>query len=166
MVFLRNAKEEDFPYYFDLKSEKSDMYWMGFEKAPDREKLFRIFKGRMKTENPQIGEKRIKIIVSDEVPAGYVQCTFNEEEIELGIGISEKNQNCGIGTAALKLILQDYENDKRIIFARIRDDNLASQKIFQKNGFKPTEIVEELFYPYVNKVIPVRKYIYIKSEAI
>lgn len=166
MVFLRNAKEEDFQYYFDLKCEKSDIYWMGFEKAPDRDKLFNIFRDRVKIETPEIGEKRIKVIISDELVVGYVQYTFNEKEIELGIGISEKNQNCGIGTIALKLILQDCRNDKRIIFARVRDDNLASQKIFEKNGFRPTEIIEKVFYPNVNKVINLRKYIYKESEVI
>ena len=53
------------------------------------------------------------------------------------IEIFEQNRKKGIGTRALPLVLQAFQNFKINSFtALIQTNNLASQKIFEKNGFR------------------------------
>ena len=37
MITFRTAKNEDFDFYYNIKCEESQIYWGGFDKAPDRE---------------------------------------------------------------------------------------------------------------------------------
>ena len=69
-----------------------------------------------------------------------------------------------IGTKAIRCAVEYLESirEKRETFARIREDNAASQKCFAKNGFIETNEYEVVFYPYVEREI--KKIRYVKQK--
>ena len=90
---------------------------------------------------------------------GFAMLSLTEDGIEIGISLLQRYQGLGYGTEIISeitsLAIGEYE---QTLFARIRDDNTASQRIFLKNGFKRTEQFEMREYPEVGYV-PFRKYI-------
>ncbi len=164
-VALKTGTESDFDFYYSLKCEKSDKYWMGFRENPDRQLLYNCFITRISTSQDRTGgSKLIKLISRFGEHTGYVQFTFNNADIELGISIAERFQGLGIGTKAIRCAVEYLESigEKREIFARIREDNAASQKCFAKNGFIQTNKYEAVFYPYVEREI--KKIRYVKQK--
>lgn len=145
------ASEKDFDGYYDIKCGDGDIFWMGFAGKPDKENLRKCFMGRLGgLENGDGGNKKIYIVKpadgGDDV-WGYIQFTVDGDEIELGISISEKVQGKGIGKAAVKAAVGVLAGVKQNVFARIRDDNVRSQKCFIDNGFVKTEKYEMVDYP-------------------
>lgn len=162
-VKICNCSVHDFDDYYKLKCSYSDMYWNGFTQEPDREMLFKIFEERIKYENkPYVEAKRIKGIYIEEHLIGYVQSTFCKNEIEIGISILDLYQDKGLGSEVLSVIAKEYKEYEQIVFARIRDDNPRSRRVFEKNGFKAMPEYEEIYYPNVNSNIKLRRYELVK----
>ena len=162
-VTLKIGTKNDFDFYYSLKCERSDKYWMGFRENPVRQSLYECFITRISDEQNKEGggTKLIKMISRLGENTGYVQFTFNETSIELGISIAERFQRLGIGTKAIGCAVEFLERigEKREIFARIREDNAASLKCFAKNGFIETNEYELVFYPYIERKIKRIRYI-------
>lgn len=168
-VYLSEATMENFPFYYELKCGKSDIYWQGFTAKPEREGLRRCFESRIGAfDSAPIGSKLIYIICCLEadknpVPVGYIQFTFEENEIELGISIIEAMQGKGVGKAAaksaLELALSRYKN----VYVRVRDDNIASWTCFKNAGFIRSDIYEMVDYPLAGNV-PFRRWNYIAAN--
>jgi RimJ/RimL family protein N-acetyltransferase len=60
--------------------------------------------------------------------------------VEIGYGIAESRWGCGTATAALALALKELARDPRIrtVTAETAVDNIASQRVLEKNGFVRT----------------------------
>lgn len=70
---------------------------------------------------------------------GFVQLIKREDSVKIGYSIYENFQGNGYGTKAFALEIKlAYEHGENII-VRIRDDNIASQKVAINNGFLQTE---------------------------
>ncbi len=143
------ASEKDFEGYYDIKCQDGDIFWMGFSGKPDKDNLKKCFMSRLGGLGDHSGNKKIYI----GKPAdggdvlGYVQFTFDEDELEIGISIGEASQGKGIGKAAVKEAVKVLAGVKQKVFARIRDDNIRSQKCFLDNGFVRTDKYETVNYP-------------------
>lgn len=162
-VRICRCNADDFYKYYELKCTYSDMYWNGFSQLPDKEKLHEVFQERISPEQNN-GKKLIRgIFINENDFIGYIQSTFSKNEIEIGISIKDTFQNKGYGSLALSIISDEYKEYEEIVFARIRDDNPRSGRAFEKNGFIPTDDYEEIFYPYVNSKIKLRRYVLEKS---
>ena len=161
-MILKIGTENDFDFYYSLKCERSDKYWMGFRENPVRQSLYECFITRIPDgQNRAGGAKLIKMISRLGENVGYVQFTFNDTSIELGISIAERFQGLGIGTKAIRCAVEYLESigEKREIFARIREDNVASQKCFAKSGFIETDKYEIVFYPYIEREIKLVRFV-------
>ncbi len=150
-IRLVPAVAADFEGYFDIKCGDGEIFWMGFAGKPDREVLKNCFMSRLGgLENADGGDKRIYIVKpedgEDDV-LGYIQFTIGENELEIGISISEKAQGKGVGKAAVKAAAEVLSGVRQNVFARIRDDNIRSQKCFLDNGFVRTEKYETVDFP-------------------
>ncbi len=150
-IRLVPATENDFEGYYDIKCGDGDIFWMGFAGKPDKENLRKCFLSRLGGfENKDGGNKKIYIVKpangADDV-LGYIQFTFDEKDLEIGISISEKAQGKGVGKAAVKAAVEVLSNVNQNVIARIRDDNIRSQKCFLNNGFVKTEEYEVINYP-------------------
>lgn len=169
-IKICRCTEADFQSYFEHKSEKSDIYWNGFESAPDKVGLKKAYMSRICEISGEPGTKNIVGIYADGEYAGYLQFTFLKKEadsgmeIELGIGIREKYAGRHIGKYAVSNAYAYLEGlgITAELYSRIRDDNRASQKCFEGAGFLKTEIyTKEKFFPIEEKII-LRRYMWVK----
>ena len=134
---------------------------MGHTSPPDYQMIRGVFSERLAPKTLiEVGDKVIymaKDANGDTV--GFAMLSLTEDGIEIGISLLQRYQGLGYGTEIISeitsLAIGEYE---QTLFARIRDDNTASQRIFLKNGFKRTEQFEMREYPEVGYV-PFRKYI-------
>ncbi len=63
---------------------------------------------------------------------------------EIGYRVGEEYGGKGIGARALKLLLESESNIKKIK-AKTTTNNIASQRVLEKNGFKQVCISDEIF---------------------
>ncbi len=160
-IKLKGASLNDFEDYYQIRCEPSDIYWMGHTSPPDYQMIRGVFSERLAPKTLiEVGDKVIymaKDANGDTV--GFAMLSLTEDGIEIGISLLQRYQGLGYGTEIISeitsLAIGEYE---QTLFARIRDDNTASQRIFLKNGFKRTEQFEMREYPEVGYV-PFRKYI-------
>lgn len=156
-LLLRTATVNDFDDYYKHKCESTDIYWNGFEKEPQYEGLKKVFLTRINNDSSKI----IKILEKEGKYIGYLQYTFGNGEVEIGIGICNECQGKGYGKEALELAVNDIPSSLQI-FSRIRDDNQASQQCFEKAGFtRSNKYTMEPFYPKPDK-IKLRRYDWVR----
>ena len=80
------------------------------------------------------------IILNNDIPAGVVrldQLKADENKFEVSILLSPKYYQTGTASAALKLVQDLYSG--ATIHAEVNKNNIASQKMFTRAGFKPSE---------------------------
>ncbi len=157
------ATEEDYEDYYNIRCEKGDIFWMGHMSKPEYNYLKKVFMERLDDSTLRIdGKKRIYMIKINEnnvsCNVGFVMLSNVSGELEIGISIIDELHGKGLGTAAVMSILEIAKQYSRRVCAWIRDDNVASQMMFLKNGFQRTEIYETKLYPEVGKM-KLRKYV-------
>ena len=77
---------------------------------------------------------------------------WREDGIEIGYSITEQYQRLGYATQALQQAIPLARKYSCNIMLRIRDDNIASQRVASKCGFSRTEKYIEKEYPVAGKV--------------
>lgn len=160
-IKLVGATIGDFEDYYKIRCEPSDIYWMGHTSPPDYQMIFGVFSERLGTNHlSKIDDKVIYMAKNDnDKTVGFLMLSLTNFGIEIGISLFQKYQGLGFGTEIIAEALSLSLRYNLTIFARIRDDNTASQKIFIKNGFNRTEEFELKNYPQVG-CVAFRKYIY------
>lgn len=143
-ITLTNARIKDYDFYYDLKSEPSNIYWSGHKNKPD----YNSFK-KWYIENAIEQRISFKFIEwkGEKIGAIYFKiddkiCTY------LGLAISEKFQGKGIARLAVEKFIEcvkyNYHNCEVIRFL-IREDNNISIKIHEKLGCRKTGKFEYTF---------------------
>ena len=153
-IELVGAMPEDFEDYFAIKDTDSDVFWIGFEGRPNRDKLYACFMERTADRdfgNP--GDKRIYMIRADGRNVGMIQFTLSEEGLEFGIGVMEREQGKGYGSAGMKLAVKEAVRYSDRCFAHIRDDNFASQHALMSAGLERTDEAEIKMFPQSGPVM-------------
>ena len=158
-ISIVEASIDDFDDYYQIRCEPSDIYWMGHTSAPDYDFIFGVFLERLGPKTlSRVGEKVIYMAKDDnDATVGFAMMSLTSIGIEIGISLFQKYQNMGYGAEIVSEIVSVAEKYGLLLFARIRDDNIASQKIFMKNGFNRTEQFEMKEFPKVGYVA-FRKY--------
>ena len=67
---------------------------------------------------------------------GLVRVDHQKKEIFLSYLVDRKKRNKGFGYQMLSKIIKKFKNEKRVFKARVKRDNVASNSIFIKLGFK------------------------------
>ncbi|MCR5607826.1 MAG: GNAT family N-acetyltransferase [Lachnospiraceae bacterium] len=79
------------------------------------------------------------ILVNDEIPLGQIRLNIISETAEIGYSIAAEFRGMGYGSLMLKLINDElknnYPNVKKII-AKVKTQNIASQKAFEKMNYE------------------------------
>lgn len=79
------------------------------------------------------------ILQADEQSVGQIRLTLKGETAEVGYSICEERRGEGFGRLILRLAAQrvkgEFPDIKRIT-AKVKPDNLASLKAFERNGYK------------------------------
>lgn len=143
MIVLREGKFEDFEFYYNIKSEKSSVYWGGFDTKPSYEKLQKYYR---KLINGEINRK-LYIMFADTNPAGYLQLAKNaENKYEISYGVSEKYRGNGYGSYIISYAKNIVANKNAYLIGYVREDNVASIKCFRKNGFRKSREYDERYF--------------------
>ena len=141
MLQLRRAGEDDFSFYYKLKCESSSVYWSGFTREPDKESLYQFWNSVIVNGD---GNREIYILYSDNNPVGYVQIADEDNKLELSMGILADYRGKGFGTEIIRLAILQYTN--KDYFSYVREDDYASQRCFENNGFYKTEDSYEQYF--------------------
>lgn len=169
-VYLSEALASEYDEYFKIRCSPSDVYWNGHLREPDYSHLLTVFSeriGEVSLVNP--GEHKIFFIRLKQCGngcnpyVGFLQLTRYGTDIEIGYSVHDDYRGHGYATQALEAgveIAKEYEGDTIL---RIRDDNIASQKVAYKNGFSATEEVDLVDYPNCGET-NLRIYRIVKSE--
>ena len=152
----------DFEKYYLLRQDETNIYWTGYQVAPKREKLFDWYKINVESPNRNFfiffedsNEKEIvgylyidKII---DVPA-EVTVSYGVYSKMAGSGYGKKINSFGVDF--VKNFLPQISN----MGAWIAQDNIASLKCIEKNGYRKTDISKTVefaggeiktFYKYI-----------------
>lgn len=162
MMELRQATLNDFDFYYRLKCEESSIYWSGFSNFPDRNQLYTFWQTLI---DGTIVGRTIYILSVNLSPVGYVQVVEEKGRLGLSMGIVENARGKGYG----KLIIQkaiELSGIKHTYFCYIREDNYASVKSFEKNGFQKTGLSYKQLFEIDKKEYQMNEYIREPSKII
>lgn len=91
----------------------------------------------------------IYIFLVDEKPAGQFRFTFEENEVYFGYCLSKEYRGKGLGTKMVEIALQQVRKSNHPVtkmIARVKYNNVASNKIFQTLGFEEFPCTEYIEY--------------------
>ncbi len=134
MTELRQATLNDFDFYYRLKCEESSIYWSGFSNSPNRNQLYTFWQTII---DGSIVGRTIYILSVDFSPVGYVQVVEENGRLGLSMGIVENARGKGYGSLIIRKAI-DLKGLRHTYYCYIREDNNASIKSFEKNGFQKT----------------------------
>jgi RimJ/RimL family protein N-acetyltransferase len=98
----------------------------------DLEEHKKWFKGKLEDKNVII----LKAVVNNEL-AGQVRLDLEDNDALIGVSVDEKFRGEGIASKLLQAAIAKIESNGRIktISAFVKPENLASIRLFEKNGF-------------------------------
>jgi len=126
-LFLRNVIETDLPILFNQQLEP-DAVVMSAYPAKDKGEFMRHWDGILK--NKAITARTI--IYKDKI-AGHVLCWKEKYEQQVGYWIGKQFWGRGIATSALREFLVEVK--VRPLYAHVANQNSASKRVLEKNGF-------------------------------
>lgn len=155
MTEIRQATLNDFDFYYQLKCEKSSVYWSGFSGIPDRNQLYAFWKHLI---DGKIVGRKIYILSVNLSPVGYIQVVEDNGRFELSMGIAENDRGKGYGNLIIQKAIE-LNGLRHTYYCYIREDNDTSIKSFKKNGFKKTGFSYKQEFGIDNKEYQMNEYI-------
>ncbi len=141
-VSLRNVKKADIELIFKWRNSPKVRQMMFNSEPLDHGKHVEFWDKKLKT-------KELCYIIEDEGEAvGIVRLDKRDDAFEVDIIVDPKQNGKGFGTAALKAITRlATEKGIRKLLARIKEENVASKKAFEKANFK----LKHTYYEWDNQ---------------
>jgi RimJ/RimL family protein N-acetyltransferase len=132
-VLLRDVREDDLDVFFEQQLDPEATYMAAFTaKDPADRDAFNAHWSKI------LGDKSITIqtILYQGQVAGYIltHAWFGDPEVSYWLG--KEFWGVGIATRALATFLETL--DKRPLYARVAQDNVASIRVLEKCGFRIT----------------------------
>lgn len=166
-IVLIPASADDYDEYYKIRSCPGDVYWNGYEKAPDKNSFRELFLARLgdsrfeQPEDRRIYLGQLKQREDYGVAVGFVQLIKRADGVAIGCTVVEEYQRHGYATQALKLGVEMATQFDNNVYVQIRDDNVASQGVAKKCGFVRTDEYVVREYPKAGR-IKLRKHRLIK----
>ncbi len=143
-VFLRALEPSDLEFLYLL--ENDEKFWeISHTQTPYSKYVLQQYLENAHLDIYQVKQLRLVICESQtKSPVGFIDLyDFNPKHRRAGIGIvifSDKQKRKGYATEALKLLIKYSFSflDLHQLYAGIIEDNLASLKLFEKQGFLKT----------------------------
>lgn len=142
-MIVKIATAEDFDAYYFLRCDEENIKWTGYEKAPQRERIYKWYIENISKEN-----RYFFLFFEDEVyekVAGYLYMDVvgdNHDIIDTGHGVHSMCGGKGYGTKIIQFALA-YAKDNLPFIKHfqgwIASDNIGSIKNVLKNGYYKTE---------------------------
>ena len=130
---VRDMVADDLPALFEIQRDQEGQRMAAFTAPADDDREAYLAKRRRHLANDAIVSKTI--VVADEI-VGSVACFEVEGEKEVTYWIRRDHWGRGIASAALAELLAEVKT--RPVFGRTADDNLASMRVLERNGFVRT----------------------------
>lgn len=133
MRYLRDAVESDVNLLFQWANEKCvrKNSFLSHEISYNEHIIW--YKDILEKENI-----RQFIYMHDNEPVGQIRITINGQEAEVSYSICVEKRQMGYGKEMLALlnqrVKQDYPDIKKLI-AKVKPENIASQKVFSDIGY-------------------------------
>lgn len=137
-MIIRQAIEDDYDGYYQIKSDSQNIIWGGFDKAPDYEKFKTVFLNRINS-----SDRREYVCIVDHAIVGYLAAVEEGDTVEISYGVLTQASGKGVATALINDVISQYPN-KRIV-AWVSEHNVGSEKCLLKNGFVKLNDVETRF---------------------
>ncbi|MGF1710742.1 GNAT family N-acetyltransferase [Vibrio kagoshimensis] len=136
---LELASEPDFDAYLSLKSEPANIYWSGFEEAPNASKLFSHFQMAINSTT-----RDIYLLKTTDLVVGYLYVDHlpKDKTVELAYGVSEYQSGKGLAKVMISLGLERVAAEFSTQVAWIAESNIPSIKTIQALGFESTSDIE------------------------
>jgi RimJ/RimL family protein N-acetyltransferase len=168
MVSIRLAQEEDFEFFYEIKCEDDDVYWSGIPTKPDKGYL-REFWNRIISNQSNHNEtpRREAYIIENyenglKINCGYLYADhLDNGSISFGLGVAKEYTGKKIGRNAITSFCNQTNNDNFI--AIIREDNIASQKMFANAGFVNSGAYEWIRIDNIDKEL--KMLVFTKQES-
>jgi UDP-4-amino-4,6-dideoxy-N-acetyl-beta-L-altrosamine N-acetyltransferase len=138
-IELRKVTAEDILKIYEWRNHPQVRRWMLNDKEISWEEHEKFWEHMLNKEEPAF------IIIFNNVDCGVIRLTkINEETAEIDIFISPEFQGRGIGSEVIKKIVNMCRDlgIKKLI-ARVKPNNVASIKMFERNDFKLTYLYYE-----------------------
>lgn len=164
-ISLIETHASDFDEYYRIRCSPADIYWNGYLHEPDRESFRRLFLARTAAAPFEKPEDRhiylIQLLLDGGVPTyiGFIQLIRRVGAVEIGYTVIEEYQGNGYATQALQMAIVYAKRYMDRIIVRIRDDNIASQRVAEKSGFARSNRYVEKEYPSAG-IVKLREYVY------
>ena len=163
-IYLKGATPDDYEDYYLVRCTPTDLLWNGYKEKPNNEKLREVFLSRLET-NPlsEIDSGRIYLIKKDDdTSVGFIHVLNRDDGFEIGYTVLDDYQGHGYATKALIGMVDLVKEMCSCLYLKIREDNIASQKVAYKAGFVKTDELSIRKAPMGEYVM--RKYVYRGKE--
>lgn len=142
MNFLRNALWEDVDLLFSWANDKAVRENSFSQKEISYEEHKKWYENLLKLET-----KRQYIYMCDNEPVGQVRIEILGDEAVIGYSISPEKRGMGHGKRMIELLTEqirlDFPEVKQLT-AKVKTDNIASQKVFKEVGYMEKYCVFEM----------------------
>ena len=144
MVSLRKATMEDM-----------DLLYKWANDTTVRENSFNTepipYENHIKWFNKMMNDESVLqfILMEDDTPVGQIRLNIEASEAEIGYSIAADYRGHGYGHQILQLVKSEVKNhypEIKTLVAKVKPDNVASNKLFQKEGY------ETQYYCYTSKI--------------
>lgn len=130
-ISIRKSIESDLEVFYLNQADEEANYMAAFtpQNPYDKEAYLKKWKGLM-----DVDSVHMQSILLDEVVVGCVVKFVMGDDADITYALDKKHWGKGITTQAVKLFLEVEKT--RPLFGRVANDNLGSNRILQKCGFK------------------------------
>jgi RimJ/RimL family protein N-acetyltransferase len=156
-LFLKEVEESDYENYYLIRSEKENLFWTGYDNPPHKERFFNWFKDRIADK-----QKHLYLLFDKKVCVGSLNVDFYNDYVAIGYSTVTKYEGKGYATylvgESIRIANEARKRNPELkkIIAWINEQNEASKRVIEKNGFQKSDITEirkrfgneELYYQF------------------
>ena len=136
---LKKIEEQDYDLYYPIRAEKKNLWWTGYDNAPDYDAFFNWFKSRANDPN-----RHIYLLLDNDVCIGALHLDFYSDHSFIGYNIKEQHEGKGYATYMVQKAIEIAFKRPNIksMKAWINYQNEGSMRVSEKNGFVKSGITE------------------------
>ena len=145
-IEIRKANENDSPFLFELRNQPSTYQYAKNPRLVEWQEHIDWLEPILKGET----QRHLFIIEFDGQKAGQTRIDIEDKEAEVNISLMPEFQGQGIAFVAIEKAMEKISQEQgvKIFRAHVHQDNIASQKLFEKLGYQ-IETQEDVWIEYV-----------------
>lgn len=152
------AQMENFDDFYKLKSEPNNIFWSGFDSAPNYESFKEHYKKELERK-----DRTIVFLYSDDEIAGYIAIDYlpKTNEVETAHGVLSSFGGRGLGRMLIEFAVafaKEKLPEADYIIGWIADDNIGSIKNVLANGYNKTDEFEYRDFKLKEEKVKFHKY--------